>query len=116
MSTAEVATSGTQVRDLVALISEEEPVELRIGLRRESGENPAAGKAASVDAVSATLWSSWSDELVPRGVDTVGFRAVVEGADHEVWLWVMGDRPYAQLVATIAGRVLRRSRDTTLDA
>jgi len=103
----DVSIPGAQVADLVALVSNE-PLELRAELRRGAGESPTVGKDAAVRAVAELLWRSWDGEFMPLGVDAVSFCRVVQGADHEVWLWVMGDRPYEQLVATIAGRVLRR--------
>lgn len=116
MSTGDVATVADRLGELVALIKEEEPAALRVDLRRGAGENPAVGKAAAVDAVTELFWSEWGGVLLARGVDRTGFHVVVEGADHEVWLWLMGDRPYDQLVAAIAGRVLRRSRAASSDA
>ena len=116
MSTADVVTVADQLSELVGLIPPEEPIALHVELRRRAGEHPADGKAVAVDAVADLLWSSWVEVLVARGVDRTGFRAIVEGGDHEVWLWLMSDRPYDQLVATIAGRVLRRSRAASSDA
>jgi hypothetical protein len=55
------------------------------------------------------LWRDWEEELVPAGVDETAFDEIVAGATNEVWLWVMGDRPYDQLVASIAGRTIRRT-------
>jgi hypothetical protein len=116
MSTADVSMSGSEVNELVALITDGEPLALRADLRHGAGEDPIVGKVAAVDEVTSMLWSSWKAELESRGFDITGFRAVVAGADHEVWLWIMGDRPYVQLVAALAGRALRRSRPASTGA
>lgn len=109
MSDAESSIFGSEVNNLVALITDDEPLAVRGDLRRGAGEDSIAGKTAAVDEVASMLWSSWKAELESRGLDFTGFRSVAEGADHEVWLWLMGDRPYGQLVAALAGRALRRS-------
>jgi hypothetical protein len=54
------------------------------------------------------LWEAWAEELTAMGVTSPGFSTVVAGAANEVWLWVMGDRPYDQLAVSLAGRTIRR--------
>jgi hypothetical protein len=92
------------------LLVPEEPVEKKAILRAAVGEDPIAGRAVALHEVAAMLWLAWSEELSPFGLDEAGFAEIVAGATNEVWLWVMGDRPYDQLVATLAGRTLRRLR------
>lgn len=58
--------------------------------------------------LAAWLWRRWRPTLSALGVSAGGFRGVVLDAAQEVWLWVMGDRPFDQVLAAIAGRTLRR--------
>jgi hypothetical protein len=81
---------------------------MKAGLRKAVGEDPVAGRAAAINEVAIYLWSAWSEELSAMGVDEPGFSSVLAGAGSEIWLWVMGDRPYDQLAASLAGRILRR--------
>lgn len=93
---------------LPVLVIPEEPLDAKVRLRAFVGEDPVAGRAAAVGKVTDLLWDEWKEVLVPFGVDAERFSSVVVGATHEVWLWVMGDRPYDQLVASVIGRTVRR--------
>jgi hypothetical protein len=92
-----------------ALAIPDEPLELKTLLRAAVGEDPPAGRVVALAEVAALLWRDWEEVLVPAGVDEPAFDEIVAGATNEVWLWVMGDRPYDQLVASIAGRTIRRT-------
>jgi hypothetical protein len=92
-----------------ALPVPDEPLELKTLLRAAVGEDPPAGRVVALAEVAALLWRDWEGALVPAGVDETAFDEIVAGATNEVWLWVMGDRPYDQLVASIAGRTIRRT-------
>jgi hypothetical protein len=92
-----------------ALAIPEEPLELKALLRAGVGEDPVAGREVALAEVTAMLWRDWEAALTPFGMDEAGFVSIVAGATHEVWLWVMGDRPYDQLVTSIAGRTIRRT-------
>jgi hypothetical protein len=92
-----------------ALPIPDEPLELKTLLRAAVGEDPPAGRVVALAEVAAMLWRDWEEQLVPAGVDETTFDEIVAGATKEVWLWVMGDRPYDQLVASIAGRTIRRT-------
>ena len=87
----------------------EEPLEIKALLRAAVGEDPVAGREAALANVTELLFDAWQDSLAPFGVDEVRFASIVAGATNEVWLWVMGDRPYDQLVASLAGRTIRRT-------
>jgi hypothetical protein len=87
----------------------EEPLEVKVLLRAGVGEDPVAGRAAAVAKVAELLFDAWRETLAGLAVDEERFASVVTGASNEVWLWVMGDRPYDQLVASLAGRTIRRS-------
>ena len=105
-----VEMEATEVSSNVLVeLAGDDPGELRATLRSAIGEHPAAGLDAAVAAVSDLLFARWELELVPRGLDAGAFSRIVAGISHEIWLWLMGDRPYQQLSAAIAGRALRRS-------
>jgi hypothetical protein len=87
----------------------EEPLELKALLRAAVGESPVAGREVALSNVTELFWGEWQDSLAAFAVDEVQFAAIVAGATNEVWLWVMGDRPFEQLVASIAGRTIRRT-------
>ena len=92
-----------------ALAIPDEPLELRALLRVAVGEDPVAGRAAALAEVAAMLWRDWEEAFAPFGMDEATFSSIIAGATNEVWLWVMGDRPYDQLVASLAGRTIRRT-------
>jgi hypothetical protein len=87
----------------------EEPLELKALLRAAVGEDPVAGREVALANVTKLLWDEWGASLAASGVGEERFASIVVGATNEVWLWVMGDRPYDQLVATLAGRTIRRT-------
>jgi hypothetical protein len=92
-----------------ALSIPDEPVELKSFLRTAVGEDPPAGRVVALAEVAAMFWRDWEAALAPFGMDEETFDSVIAGATNEVWLWVMGDRPFDQLVASVAGRTLRRT-------
>jgi hypothetical protein len=87
----------------------DEPLELRALLRAAVGESPVAGREVALSNVTELFCGEWHDALAVFAVDEEQFGAIVAGATNEVWLWVMGDRPFDQLVASIAGRTIRRT-------
>lgn len=108
MSIEEMEEAETSAKELGDRAGEE-PLEMRLGLRAAIGEDPVRGLQTAVAAVGALLFSKWQEELERRGLDAGSFEAIVADVSHELWLWLMGDRPYAQLTAALAGRALRRS-------
>jgi hypothetical protein len=92
-----------------ALAIPDEPLELKALLRAGVGEDPVAGRVEALAQVAAMLWHDWAGLLSASGMEEVTFTSIVAGATNEVWLWVMGDRPFDQLVTSIAGRTLRRT-------
>lgn len=85
-----------------------EPVALRRALRALAGDDPVTGRSEATRRLAATLWRTWRAEFAPHGMTAKQFREVVAGAGQEVWLWVMGDRPFDQIQESIAGRARRR--------
>ena len=88
----------------------EEPVELRRRTRALVEEDPDRG-AAVVDAgafLADPLWERWGPDLEGAGMDRDRFAGIVAGYRRELWLWVMGERTWAQSAGGLLGRVRRR--------
>ena len=88
----------------------EEPVELRRRTRALVEQDPGRG-AAVVDAgafVADPLWERWGPALERAGMDRDRFGGIVAGYRRELWLWVMGERTWAQSAGGLLGRVQRR--------
>ena len=88
----------------------EEPVELRARTRALVEQDPGQG-ALVVDAgsfVADPLWERWGPALEAAGMDRDRFGGVVAGYRRELWLWVMGERTWAQSAGGLLGRVRRR--------
>ena len=93
-----------------ALALPEEPVELRRRTRALVEHDPEGG-AATVDAgafIADPLWERWGPALAGAGMDRDRFDAIVAGYRRELWLWVMGERTWAQSAGGLLGRVRRR--------
>jgi len=88
----------------------DEPVELRRRTRALIEDDPARGTAV-VDAgawIADPLWGVWGPALRPAGMDRDRFGEIVAGYRRELWLWVMGERTWAQAAGGLLGRVQRR--------
>jgi hypothetical protein len=88
----------------------EEPVELRRRTRALVEQDPARG-AALVDTgawIADPLWVAWEAALEGGGMDRDRFGEIVAGYRRELWLWVMGERTWAQAGGGLLGRVQRR--------
>jgi hypothetical protein len=96
-----------------------EPVALRLKLRGIAAVDAPDAQREAVRLLSAYLWRHWRPLLAEHGVlvgptrgssvaSPRGLRALLGGDVREVWLWVMGDRPFPLLLDGITGRFLRR--------
>lgn len=92
------------------LPSPPEPTELRHRTRSEAGEDPARTRArlAEGEWITEWLWSAWAAELEPSGVSRDQLRQEAGRWSRELWLWVMGERQWAEVGALIYGGLLRR--------
>jgi hypothetical protein len=94
----------------LSLALPEEPVELRRRTRALIEQDPAEG-AAVVDAgawIADPLWAGWGPVLEAAGMDRARFDGIVAGYRRELWLWVMGERTWAQAAGGLLGRIERR--------
>jgi hypothetical protein len=98
------------VSDATDLSLPEEPVALRRRTRALIEEDAERGRAV-VDAgswIADPLWERWGPALEPAGMDRDRFGGIVTGYRRELWLWVMGERTWAQSAGGLLGRVQRR--------
>jgi hypothetical protein len=57
--------------------------------------------------LSSWLWSRWRS-LATVGMDEADLDRVVHGYRRELWLWLVGERTWAQCCAGLIGRIDRR--------
>ena len=62
---------------------------------------------AGPDGVARWLWSRWRS-LAVAGVTEDDLVAIVAGYRREVWLWLAGERTWAQCCSGLLGRIGRR--------
>jgi len=65
---------------------------------------------ADDDGVVPWLWTRWRF-LASTGLSEDAFRLVVLGYRREVWLWLAGERTWAQCCSGLIGRISRRIAD-----
>jgi hypothetical protein len=59
------------------------------------------------DGIAPWLWERWR-VLESAGLDRPRFVAIVTGYRREIWLWLMGERTWAQCCSGLIGRIDRR--------
>ena len=59
------------------------------------------------DGVASWLWSRWRS-LGPAGLSEHELESIVLGYRREVWLWLAGERTWAQCCSGLIGRITRR--------
>ena len=90
----------------------EEPGALRQRTRTLIEQDPERG-AAVVDAgswIADPLWEGWGPALERAGMDRDRFQEIVTGYRRELWLWVMGERTWAQSAGAWRRHAGRRSK------
>ena len=58
-------------------------------------------------SLTAWLWSRWRS-LAAAGLSEVEFGVIVLGYRREIWLWLAGERTWAQCCSGLIGRINRR--------
>jgi hypothetical protein len=84
-----------------------DPAVLRSELRSLVATNPAAAKELPA-RVAAAVWEGWRSDLEAVGVGPADLKAAAHGFRRELWLWVMGERTWAQTASALTGRAERR--------
>jgi hypothetical protein len=59
------------------------------------------------NGLTAWLWSRWRS-LASSGLDDEGLGLIVLGYRRELWLWLAGERTWAQCCSGLIGRINRR--------
>jgi hypothetical protein len=59
------------------------------------------------DGVTAWFWSRWRS-LASAGLNEDGLGLIVLGYRREIWLWLAGERTWAQCCSGLIGRINRR--------
>jgi len=59
------------------------------------------------DGVTSWLWTRWRS-LAGAGIDERALGDIVLGYRRELWLWLVGDRTWAQCCSGLIGRIARR--------
>jgi hypothetical protein len=78
-------------------------------LRAARGAGWQAGSAEeNATALTRLLWRSWKKDLEQVGVNRRQFARTVMAYRFELWLWRVGERPWAHAVSGLIGRITRR--------
>ena len=85
----------------------EEPVELRDRLRVLAAAAPDQVRFTLVDEVAHLATSRVGHSFVDRGTE-LDVNAVCKGYERELWLWLVGERTWAQCASGLEGRFSRR--------
>jgi len=63
------------------------------------------------DGVTSWLWTRWRS-LASAGLDEQALGGIVSGYRRELWLWLAGERTWAQCCSGLIGRISRRIGDS----
>jgi hypothetical protein len=85
-----------------------DPAALRSELRALVAADPAGAARELPVRVAAALWDDQRADLEDVGLGLADLRAAARGFRRELWLWVMGERTWAQTASSVAGRAERR--------
>jgi hypothetical protein len=87
-----------------------EPAALRARTRALAEQDPAGAAAllARGEWIADPLWRAWGPALERAGIGRERLVEIAVDYRRELWLWVMGERTWAQCAGGLAGRVGRR--------
>ena len=87
-----------------------EPAALRRRTRALAERDPAAaaGRLDRGEWITRPLWRAWGPALQRAGMSRAWLREIAADYRRELWLWVMGERTWAQCADGLLGRVRRR--------
>ncbi len=87
----------------------DEPAERREAWYREVLDGAELDQVVlGPDGLAEWLWPRWR-ALERAGCDHEQFAAAVGGYRREIWLWLAGERTWAQCCAGLVGRIERRT-------
>ena len=94
--------------DGVALEVPDEPLDLKVALRDALLDGRPQGELSAELDIAAWLWDRWGADLEPVGFERDQFAQVLDANQRELWLWLIGDRQWAQFASGLVGRISRR--------
>jgi hypothetical protein len=87
----------------------DEPVFHRLQWRdRVLGGEDIADVVTGPGGVAGWFWGRWR-VLAASGINEAGLTEIVRGYRREIWLWLAGERTWAQCCAGLVGRIERRT-------
>ena len=97
---------------MIDLPCPEEPSALKSLVRELLQQSPETGLPLVVAGtwIADPLWELWGAELTRHGMARQRFGQIVAAFGNELRLWVVGERPWAQYIAGLAGRVTAATR------
>ena len=98
-------------RSRIRLVPPNEPAPLLASLRRLARERPETARQGAPGRLAAALGEAWHVSLGRGGATVAELGRALGGAEREIWLWVMGNRTWAQLAEHLAGRAGRHLAD-----
>jgi hypothetical protein len=103
------ADAGAAPAEMPRLHVPDEPVDRkRSWLEAIHGGAPISSVLHEADGFDEWLWRRWRS-LTAVGVTEEQFVAVVDGYRREIWLWLAGERTWAQCCSGLVGRLGRRA-------
>jgi hypothetical protein len=86
----------------------DEPVELRDRLRALATVAPGQVRSRLVDEIALVV-AEWSGPRLSGRATTADVEAACRSYERELWLWLVGERTWAQCASGLSGRMMRRS-------
>lgn len=86
------------------------PEELWQSVRAQILDRPGTWDELARDGhwLADWLWPEWAASLKAREVSVDFLAEVVAGYRRELWLWLMGERTWTEILNSLRGRTLRR--------
>lgn len=92
----------------VASLAFEEPEQLRLRMLVLAAGDPDEARSRLADEIAALLESRLGEDVSPPALS-----AVSHGYERELWLWLVGERTWAQCGSGLVGRLARRPEAVT---
>jgi hypothetical protein len=90
-----------------------EPLELKVALRDAILAGQGWDDLPGALDLGAWLWGVWGARLEASGGGRAAFEQILAANRREAWLWLLGDRQWAQFASGLVGRIVRRLPDPT---
>ena len=89
-----------------------EPEELKAAIRAAAEADPAGTRDRLADGrwMAEWLWPAWRQDLEAAGGTEAVLAEVAARNSRELWLWVQGERQWAEMAGLLYGGVRRRRK------